>query len=142
MRKCIVLGSVLMIAITACREDDEDSSILGTWKLNISEVRYGDGRTEYITPNSCKAQTTFTFTNDGKASAKLCERVGTTCMNDTYDGSYTYNASQRLLTLSYNDYHQNFNVKTLKESELIVLSESLDYDGDGKADNTYLHFTK
>ncbi len=142
MRKLILSCSVLMIAITSCRQGEDEASILGTWKLNKSEVRYSDGRTEYITPNSCKAQTTFTFTNDGKVSATLCERIGTTCMNDTYNGSYTYNTSQRLLTLTYNDYNQNFNVKTLKDTELIVLSESQDYDGDGKADNTYLHFTR
>ena len=144
MKKLLLLASVSLVTITSCKKDDDDEtiSITGMWKLNKTEVKYGNGSTESETPNSCEAQTTFTFGNDGKLTSKMYENNGSNCISDTYTGTYSYDSSNKLLTVTQSGYTESYEVASLTSSELIIVSDSDDYDDDGKIDKEFTHFKK
>jgi len=145
MKKLLLLAASGLLMFTSCKKDNDDeemASIVGTWKLNKTELKLGNGTTTSVTPNSCEAQTSFTFSNDGKATSKVYEKVGTSCLSDTYTGNYSYDSSKKLLTVTESGETQVFEVANLTNSEFVILSDSDDYDGDGKTDKSYLHFMK
>ena len=144
MKKLLLLASVSLLVITSCKKDDDEEtvSITGMWKLNKTELKLGNGSTNTVTPNSCEAQTSFNFSNDGKVTSKVYEKVGTSCLSDTYSGTYSYDAGKKLLTLTEDGDTEVFEVSSLTASEFVILSNAHDYDGDGKTDKSYLHFMR
>ncbi|TDX87196.1 lipocalin family protein [Epilithonimonas xixisoli] len=144
MKKLILLASVSLFAFTSCKKDDDEetNSIGGDWKLNKTEIKYGNGSSESETPNTCEAQTTFSFKNDNKVTSKVYYNDGTRCISDTYTGNYSYDSDSKILTLTESGETDTYSVTTLTSSEFVLLSDSDDYDGDGKVDREYLHFKK
>ena len=59
MKKLIILASASLFAFTSCKKDDDEdmNSIVGEWKLNKTEIKYGNGSSESETPNTCEANT-------------------------------------------------------------------------------------
>ena len=145
MKKLFFLAAASLLTITSCkkdREEEETPTIVGNWKLNKTELKLGNGSTNIVTPNSCEAQTSFTFSNDGKATSKVYEKVGNTCTSDTYTGTYSYDAVKKILTVTESGSTESFEVANLTMTEFVILSGTDDYDNDGKTDKSYLHFMK
>lgn len=144
MKKLLLVASVSLVAITSCKKDDDDEtiSINGTWKLNKTEVKYGNGATESETPNSCEAQTSFNFGDDGKVTSKVYYNDGTACLSEMYNGTYSYDSGSKILKLTENGSTEIFEVASLTASEFVILSDSDDYDDDGKTDKEYLYFKR
>ena len=145
MKKLLFIAASGLLMFISCKKDNDDeemASIVGTWKLNKTELKFGNGTTTSVTPNSCEAQTSFTFSNDGKATSKVYSKVGTSCVSDTYTGTYSYDSNKKLLTLTEDGDTEVFEVSSLTASEFVILSDSDDYDGDGKTDKSYLHFMR
>ncbi len=144
MKKLIILASASLFVFSSCKKDDDEEniSIVGDWKLTKTEIKYGNGASESETPNNCEAQTTFTFGNDNKVTSKVYFNDGTACLSDTYTGTYDYDDNSNTLTLTENGYTDTYSVTSLTSSEFVLLSDSDDYDDDGKVDREYLHFRK
>ena len=144
MKKLILLASVSLFAFTSCKKDDDEdmNSIVGEWKLNKTEIKYGNGSSESETPNTCEANTKFTFGSDNKVTSKVYYSVGSACQSETLSGTSSYDSGSKILTLTESGETQTYSVTTLTSSEFVLLSDSDDYDGDGKVDREYLHFKK
>lgn len=145
MKKLLFIAASGLLMFISCKKDNDDeemASIVGTWKLNKTELKFGNGTTTSVTPNSCEAQTSFTFSNDGKATSKVYSKVGTSCVSDTYTGTYSYDSNKKLLTVTESGSTEVFEVSSLTASEFVILSDADDYDGDGKTDKSYLHFMR
>lgn len=145
MKKLLFIAASGLLMFISCKKDNDDeemASIVGTWKLNKTELKFGNGTTTSVTPNSCEAQTSFTFSNDGKATSKVYSKVGTSCVSDTYTGTYSYDSNKKLLTVTESGSTEVFEVANLTNTEFVILSDSDDYDGDGKTDKSYLHFMR
>ena len=145
MKKLLFIAASGLLMFISCKKDNDDeemASIVGTWKLNKTELKFGNGTTTTVTPNSCEAQTSFNFSNHGKVTSKVYEKVGTSCLSDTYSGTYSYDAGKKLLTLTEDGDTEVFEVSSLTASEFVILSDADDYDGDGKTDKSYLHFMR
>lgn len=144
MKKLILLASVSLFAFTSCKKDDDEEtiSIVGEWKLNKTEIKYGNGATESETPNSCESQTKFTFGSDNRLTSKVYYSTGTACLSDSFSGTYSYDSGSKILTVTEGGDTETFSVSSLTSSEFVLLNDRDDFDGDGKIDSEYLHFKK
>lgn len=145
MKKLLFIAASGLLMFTSCKKDNDDeemASIVATWKLNKTELKFGNGTTTSVTPNSCEAQTSFTFSNDGKATSKVYSKVGTSCVSETYTGTYSYDSNKKLLTVTESGNTEVFEVANLTNTEFVILSDSDDYDDDGKTDKIYMHFMR
>ena len=141
MKKLILLAFVSAFVFNSCRKDDDNNepTIVGTWKLNKNIVKYGNGTSETITPNSCEAKTNITFANDGKYIDVGYSDFSGECLNYTTIGTYFYNKQNKTLTITDDE---TVDIASLTSTELVVINEKYDSDGDGKLDYLYTYLTK
>jgi len=143
--KKLILFALASLVITSCKKDNDDDtiSIVGTWKLNKTETKYGNGTTSLVTPNTCEAQSFYNFGNDGKLAVKIYYNDNSSCLNSSYSGIYSYDSGKKLITVTENSSTKTVSVEQLTSSDLIFVgAEDEDYDSDGKSDKTLVHLKK
>ena len=129
------------VAFVSCKKDkDEDSgSIIGKW---YSKVAYTD--VMYSGASIYKDTTTFTdgeyieFKSDGTATS-LDENGEVTTQ------PYSYNASAKTITMTYEDEPQTLTVKTLTSKEMVLTGSEQEKDEDSGLTvtaNLEVHFSK
>lgn len=144
MKKILILAVVAGFAITSCKNDDEETPpIVGTWKINKSTYKYGDGTSDTEIPDACESKSNFTFKEDGVLiNDEYYISGSSTCTPDYSTGSYSYNENEKNLYLNFDGSTETFKVITLNNSELVLAGEKDDYDGDGTDDDFTLYLKK
>ena len=147
--KKIILFATAAISLTACRNDENDnsSSIVGTWK----ETKYViyDGKTNQVlkTTNldACESKSTLDFTNDGKFKWHTYQSYNSTCTDLGIEGgTYNYNQANKKLSVIWSDDPTTYTVDVLKltSTELEFTDDDWDYNGDGVKDKHTKVFTR
>ena len=140
MKKLLLLGSASLLLFTSCRKDEDNTDpLIGTWKIEKWVVHYGDGTEEVSTPDSCESRSTLVFENT-KFTATEFFLENNNCINDISSGTYTFSNN----ILKYNLLGEIIEqpVKTLNNSQLVVVADKYDYDGDGKMDENLVYYKR
>lgn len=148
--KHLILFSVAALSLTACRNDDDNSStepsIVGTWKLSKGNVY--DGKTNKLietdTYDECESKSNTTLSADGKSITQDYELdTNNQCVYETISGTYSYNAATKKLVSTINGEKDESTVRNLTSTELEVdNSERIDINGDGVQDIITVVFTR
>lgn len=140
--KHLILFSVAALSLTACRNDDDNSStepsIVGTWKLSKGNVY--DGKTNKLietdTYDECESKSNTTLSADGKSITQDYELdTNNQCVYETISGTYSYNAATKKLVSTINGEKDESIVRNLTSTELeLDNGERVDINGDGVSD--------
>lgn len=103
----ILMATVVSVSFVSCSSDDDDSaSIVGTWRDGNSTMELGSGGSYY------------SYYGSDRTGSESQYRKGT----------YSYNASQGLMTINIvavpnhnNAYQETFIVQTLTSSTLVLI---------------------
>lgn len=152
MKKYLLLFAFSALALSSCEDDDiqnfELDMLKGEWKTTKSEVISGKDNKTVIstdTPTGCSAKSTTEFRIDYYAAYTAMTGVGTTCTSSKTEGTYTYDAEEKVLTISLkNDSPRPYKLVILSSSEMrwMTLSDNIDQDGDKVIDYTYINFVR
>lgn len=148
--KKLLLASVALVSLAACRNDDnsnDSASIVGTWHESKSIVISGkDNKTVLYTSVSddCEKKSTFEFTNTNKVIVKAYEFYNNACQAlDPETLSYTYTSSTGKTVISYPGQTETDTYDTkVSANELQLSSPINDENQDGVADIEVLYFTR
>ncbi|WP_262147182.1 lipocalin family protein [Chryseobacterium foetidum] len=153
MKKHLLLFAFSAIALTSCKDDDiyayELDLLKGDWKTEKTEIISGaDGKTVLNTevPTGCDAKSTINFNTNNQI--KIHTFTGSnvnTCSILLTEGTFTYDeqTKEMVMDLKANG-KQPYEVVILSSTELRLKQKSgnFDYDGDTKADFTYVSFKR
>lgn len=86
---------LLVILFIGCRQDLDETNIIGTWKLSAQLMDPGDGSGKFLPVNSSR---TVTFRNDGTyiSNGSFCNM--NIEANQNTDGNYIYSSREKKLT--------------------------------------------
>lgn len=144
MRKILLLALASGFIFTSCKKDDDNdqSLIVGTWKIDKYFYKYADGTSETELPDACDTKTRITFKEDGSIiNDEFSTDVNNSCVSYYETGNYSYNESSKTLKINLDNEITDFKVVTLSNSELAIQTENDDYDGDGVND-IYIGYLK
>ncbi|MDR2205550.1 MAG: lipocalin family protein [Flavobacteriaceae bacterium] len=131
--KKLIVGILLFTVLIACNKDDDNvSSIVGTWKPDSIFLISGADGTVYqqIPLDDCMKQSTLQFTQDGKAISDSYFSDGTDCVHQGISTTdYTYNQSDHKLII---DGDEEYDVSELTQNKMVMDADTgLDLNGDG-----------
>ncbi|WP_419868085.1 lipocalin-like domain-containing protein [Chryseobacterium sp. CT-SW4] len=153
MKKQLLLFAFSALALTSCEDDNIEAYELdmmkGDWKTSKTEIISGaDDKTVIFseTPSGCSEKDNTHFRTDYYTSYTSYTGVGADCqVNETVEGTYTYDPDTKDLTLTYNDgsaIPYRVVVLTNTELKLMMLVGNIDVDGDQIVDNNYITFKR
>mgnify|MGYP000448335763 FL=1 len=149
--KKLLLAAVAVVSLTACSRNngaDEQQAfpLVGTWKYVRTEIISGtDGSTlNTRVPDECGSQNTLEFRVDGKHIDKEFIKVGGQCTQDGDEESrYDYNSATKILKFTYSDGSvEQEEVLLLDATNLHLIPEVYDYDGDGVDDKVIMFYVR
>ena len=141
MKKLILLAFVSAFVFNSCRKDDDNNepTIVGTWKPYKFITKYENGTSSTSTPTPCSAKTNITFANDGKYIAETYGDFSGECLKDDANGTYSYDKQNKILTYTNNGDLVTFEVATLTDTELTLITQ---LDLGGEEDQFYVYYKK
>ena len=151
--KKLLLAAVVVSLTTCSRNNGTDeitpepvSPIVGTWRHVRTEIVSGaDGSTlSTRVPDECESQNTLEFRGDGKHIDKEFIKVGGQCTQDGDEESrYDYNPATKILKFTYSDGSvEQEEVLLLDTTNLHLIPEVYDYDGDGVDDKVIMFYVR
>ena len=149
--KKLLLAVVAVVSLTACSRNngtDEQQAfpLVGTWKYVRTEIISGaDGSTlNTRVPDECGSKNTLEFRVDGKHIDKEFIKVGGQCTQDGDEESrYDYNSATKILKFTYSDGSvEQEEVLLLDATNLHLIPEVYDYDGDGIDDKVIMFYVR
>lgn len=146
--KKLILFSMAALSLTACKRDDDNTtaepSIVGTWNFNKYVVYNGKDKSilKEEPATACEGKDIMTFTSDKKISYTNYAKSNGTCVEDGTDtGIYSYDTSNKKLSVTWSDNATTYTVDVLKLTdkelefvELEFVDEDYDYNNDGVDD--------
>lgn len=128
-------------AVMSCSKDDENNdqaSIIGTWKESKTVVYNGSNNAVLATelPDDCDKKNTYDFTDSGKLHTKtFYTKSDGTCADDgNFTYSYSYDAGAKKIIVD----GESSDVLALTSSELQIVVDMNDENGDGVDDKVVL----
>ena len=151
--KKLLLVAVAVVSLTACSRNsgaDEQQAfpLVGTWKYVRTEIISGaDASTLYTgIPNECESKSTLEFKEDGRhIDNEFIELgIGGRCVNDgDWNSKYEYNPITKILNITYsNGSVEQKKVLLLDATNLHLIPEVYDYDGDGIDDKVIMFYVR
>lgn len=143
MKKILLLAVAASFVFNSCKSDDDDdqSLIVGTWKIDKYFYKYANGTSETELPDTCESKTQITFKEDGSIINDEFSISGGNCESSYETGNYSYDESSKTLSINLGNGTDNFKVISLSKSQLAFQTENDDYDGDGTND-IYIGYLK
>lgn len=154
MKKQLLLFAFSALALSSCKDDDDVlgydlDTLRGEWKDSKLEIISGkDNKTVLLTdtPVGCAVKNTTLFRTDYFTSRTEYGGVGADCqINAKNDGKFTYDAETKDMVITYDDNTSlKYRVMVLSSSELKLLEipSTLDYNGDGVNDLSYITYKR
>ncbi|KQS92297.1 hypothetical protein [Chryseobacterium sp. Leaf394] len=152
MKKHLLLFAFSALALNSCKDDDvlgyEMDLLKGDWKTEKTEIISGADNTTVlntIVPTGCDAKSYTTFLTDFTMSHHAYSGAGVTCSIDLAKGKYSYNEETKEMIIHLeDDGPMPYEVVILSSSELRLKQKSgnFDFNGDTKADFTYVTFKR
>ena len=149
--KKLLLAAVAVVSLTACSRNngaDEQQAfpLVGTWKYVRTEIISGTDSSTLNTriPDECGSKNTLEFRVDGKHIDKEFIKVGGQCTQDGDEESrYDYNSAAKILKFTYSDGSvEQEEVLLLDATNLHLIPEVYDYDGDGIDDKVIMFYVR
>ena len=152
--KKLLLAAVAVVSLTACNRNngtdeitpESVSPIVGTWKYVRTEIISGTDSSTLNTriPDECGSKNTLEFRVDGKHIDKEFIKVGGQCTQDGDEESrYDYNSATKILKFTYSDGSvEQEEVLLLDATNLHLIPEVYDYDGDGIDDKVIMFYVR
>lgn len=154
MKKQLLLFAFSALALSSCKDDDDVlgydlDTLRGEWKNSKSEIISGkDNKTVLYsaTPSGCEVKNTTLFRTDFFTSYTEYGGVGADCqITSKNDGKFTYDADTKDMVVTYDDNTKiSYRVIVLSSSELKLLEvpSTIDYNGDGVKDLSYITYKR
>lgn len=153
MKKHLLLFAFSAIALNSCKDDDvlgyELDLLQGDWKTEKTEIISGADNTTVLStdiPTACSTKSTINFNTSQQL--KILTYSGTNvnaCTSYLTEGTFTYDENTKDLVMDIKgNGKQPYEVVILSSTELRLKQKSgnFDYDGDTKADFTYVSFKR
>ncbi len=149
MKKILFFGALSVLALSSCRKDDDDneSSIVGTWKITKYETRSGKDNSviDSESYSGCEASSTYEFKNNNTFYWRLFNDFATSeCVLESEEnGNYSYNSSNKTLSVKNSDKETyNSDVESISNNQMVLSEGTDDENGDGVADKYLIYYNK
>lgn len=143
MKKIIFIGALSALALTACKNDDDDNGgfPVGIWKTTgVKLIDGASGQMVMEQPfDACTAKSTINFKSNGQAESHSYTENGTTCADEGVEtAAYSYNSSAKTITID----GETYPILNQSASSFDMVVDEDDYTGDGKIDKVALKLVK
>ncbi|UHO36805.1 lipocalin family protein [Chryseobacterium capnotolerans] len=138
--------SALLILYSCSKDDDQQPTIIGTWKTTKKIIISGKDGSIILSElyDACEGQSNLVFTKDQKVTNNEYKLIGGNCsLLSSRTIMYTYDDASKKLTFTYDSSPpQSFTLNLLTHNEFQVIRSLFDYDNDGIDDKNILVLTR
>lgn len=139
MKKSLLI-LVVIVGFIACKRDEErkEPTIVGVWK-EVQTITYNGKDNSIISekfPTECEKKGSTELTQDGKIIIRSfdIDNSGNCVEDDSINGTYTYNASTKMITIKVGNEVREKKIRFLAANELHGEEEEEDVNNDGVID--------